>query len=159
LMTGRGLSPLQATWVAAMFALGGAIGAVLLGIMMRLGHKLVVTLTYGCMAIGIYALAVVGNQFSVAMTASFVVGVFVIGGQYLLYGLSPTYYPAAIRGTGVGTAVSVGRVGAVLGPLLAGIMLAGGSSSSEVIMSIVPAILIGFIAAFWLVNRKAVADD
>jgi AAHS family 3-hydroxyphenylpropionic acid transporter len=159
LMTGRGLSPLQGTWVAAMFALGGAVGAVILGVMMRLGHKLVVALTYGCMALGIYALATIGNQFGVAMTASFVVGVFVIGGQYLLYGLAPTYYPSAIRGTGVGTAVSVGRVGAVIGPLLAGTLLAGGRSSAEVIMSIMPAVLLGLVAAFWLVNQKAVADE
>jgi AAHS family 3-hydroxyphenylpropionic acid transporter len=126
---------------------------------MRLGHKLVVALTYGCMALGIYVLATIGNQFSVAMIAAFVVGVFVIGGQYLLYGLAPTYYPGAVRGTGVGTAVSVGRVGAVIGPLLAGTLLAGGRSSAEVIMSIMPAVLMGLVAAFWLVSQKAVADE
>ena len=158
LMTGRGLSPVQATWVAAMFALGGAFGAVILGALMRLSHKLVVALTYGCMALGVYALAAVGNQFGVALTASFVVGVFVIGGQYLLYGLSPTYYPSAVRGTGVGTAISVGRVGAVLGPYLAGRLLEGGRSSSEVIMAILPAVVVGLVAAYWLVTQPPAVD-
>lgn len=158
LMTGRGLTPVQATWVASMFALGGAIGAVGLGYLMRLGHKLVVTVTYGLMAIGVYMLATVGNQFNIAMIATLIVGIFVIGGQYLLYGLSPTYYPTAVRGTGVGAAVSIGRIGAVLGPYLAGTLLAGGSTSTEVIMAILPAVAIAFVAAFWLVTRPHSAD-
>ena len=158
LMTGRGLTPVQATWVASMFALGGAIGAVGLGYLMRLGHKLVVTVTYGLMAVGVYMLATVGNQFNIAMIATLIVGIFVIGGQYLLYGLSPTYYPTAVRGTGVGAAVSIGRVGAVLGPWLAGNLLAGGSTSAEVIMAILPAVAVAFVAAFWLVTRPHSAD-
>ncbi|MEW2925771.1 3-(3-hydroxy-phenyl)propionate transporter MhpT, partial [Pseudomonas juntendi] len=54
------------------------------------------------------------------LVAGFTAGFFSIGGQLVLYALVPRFYPTAIRGTGVGAAVAVGRLGSMSGPLLAG---------------------------------------
>ena len=51
------------------------------------------------------------------------VGFFLLGANYALYGVAPKYYPGPIRGTGSGASVAVGRVGSILGPLLAGLLM------------------------------------
>ena len=40
--------------------------------------------------------------------------------QLVLYALAPPSYPTAVRATGVGAAVAIGRLGSVAGPLAAG---------------------------------------
>ncbi|WP_088009471.1 MFS transporter [Indiicoccus explosivorum] len=49
---------------------------------------------------------------------------FNLGAWGALYAYTPEQYPAAIRGTGVGMAAAVGRVGGIFGPLLVGSLLA-----------------------------------
>lgn len=156
LMGQKGFSPVQATLVAGAFSVGGAAGAIGLGALMGWSRKIVMTGTYVLMAVSVFVLGSVGANFGVALAAGFAVGFFVIGSQYLLYGLSPTLYPSAVRGTGVGWGVSIGRIGAVIGPFLAGSLLAGGATGSEVIMAILPAVLIGGAAAVVLAFRKPV---
>jgi AAHS family 3-hydroxyphenylpropionic acid transporter len=72
----------------------------------------------------------------------------------ILFALAPLYYRKGIRGTGVGAAVAVGRLGSVVGPLFAGVLLAGGGSSAAVLLAIVPFVLLGGAAAFSLTWRK-----
>ena len=81
-------------------------------------------------------------------------GVFIVGAQLILFALAPLYYRTAIRGTGVGAAVAVGRLGSVVGPLFAGGLLAGGSGSAAVLLAVVPFVVVGGSAAFALTWRK-----
>ncbi len=64
------------------------------------------------------------------------------------------FYPAAIRATGVGTAVAVGRLGAMSGPLLAGKMLALGTGTIGVMAASAPGIVLAGVAVFWLMHRQ-----
>ena len=66
------------------------------------------------------------------------------------------FYPAAIRATGVGTAVAVGRLGAMSGPLLAGKMLALGTGTvgGDGGLGAGHCELAGVAAAFWLMHRQ-----
>lgn len=84
---------------------------------------------------------------------------FIIGGQGTLYALAGMFYPAAIRGTGVGTAVAVGRTGSFAGPILAGLILGTGQSSSAVISAAIPVIGVAFVSAFVLVLRFTKTQD
>jgi len=54
----------------------------------------------------------------------------------------------------VGTAVAVGRLGAMSGPLLAGKMLALGAGTVGVMAASAPGILLAGVAVFWLMNRQ-----
>lgn len=68
---------------------------------------------------------------------------FATGGQSVLYALAPLFYSTQIRATGVGTAVAVGRLGAMSGPpLLAGKMLALGTGRVGVMAASAPGILL-----------------
>jgi AAHS family 4-hydroxybenzoate transporter-like MFS transporter len=53
----------------------------------------------------------------------FVAGWCVIGGQPGINALSATYYPTYLRSTGIGWGLGVGRLGAIVGPYIGGVLL------------------------------------
>jgi MFS family permease len=53
-------------------------------------------------------------------------GVFVFSSQVLVYAYVSQLYPAAARGTAIGAASGVGRLGAISGPLIGGALLSAG---------------------------------
>ncbi|MHA6630750.1 MFS transporter [Pseudonocardia sichuanensis] len=53
-------------------------------------------------------------------------GVFVFSAQVLVYAYVSQLYPAAARGTAIGAASGVGRLGAISGPLIGGALLTAG---------------------------------
>ena len=114
-----------------MFALqiGAASGTLILGALMdKLRPVVMSLLIYTGMLASLLALGTVSSLSGMLM-AGFVAGMFATGGQSVLYALAPLFYSTQIRATGVGTAVAVGRLGAMSGPLLAGKMLALGTGT------------------------------
>jgi AAHS family 3-hydroxyphenylpropionic acid transporter len=97
--------------------------------------------------------------FSLAALACGLAGVFIVGAQLILFALAPLYYERSMRGTGVGAAVSVGRLGSVVGPLFASALLAGGATSETVLLGIVPFVIIGGGAALALTWRAGVPTN
>jgi AAHS family 3-hydroxyphenylpropionic acid transporter len=77
-------------------------------------------------------------------------GFFVLGANFALYGLAPTYYSAEVRGTGSGASIAVGRIGSITGPLLAGLLLGGGISASGVVGYLVPMAVVAGAGVFAL---------
>lgn len=57
------------------------------------------------------------------MTGAFIAGFFMIGSMTSLYILVPQIYPARVRNTGTGLAIGFGRLGAVVGPYLGGLLI------------------------------------
>jgi AAHS family benzoate transporter-like MFS transporter len=53
-------------------------------------------------------------------------GVFVFSSQVLVYAYVAERYPAAVRATAIGSASGVGRLGAIVGPLVGGQLIAAG---------------------------------
>src|SRR5204862_5534919 len=49
-----------------------------------------------------------------------------IGSMASLYAIVPLIYPALVRNTGTGLAIGFGRLGAVVGPYLGGLLIAAG---------------------------------
>ena len=155
LVIGLGFTRGQASWTSVFFNLGGAAGAGFLGKLHAGDHRRQwVLVTYAGMAAALTAVASINKMFIIAILACALAGVFIVGAQLILFALAPLYYRKAIRGTGVGAAVAVGRLGSVVGPLFAGVLLAGGGSSAAVLLAIIPFVLFGGSAAFALTWRK-----
>jgi MFS transporter, AAHS family, 3-hydroxyphenylpropionic acid transporter len=155
LVIGLGFTRSEASWTSVCFNLGGAAGAGFLGKLHAGNHRRQwVLVTYAGMAAALTAVASINKVFAIALLACALAGVFIVGAQLILFALAPLYYRRAIRGTGVGAAVAVGRLGSVAGPLLAGVLLAGGGTSAAVLLAIVPFVLFGGSAAFALTWRK-----
>ena len=64
-------------------------------------------------------------------------------------------YPSQVRGTGVGWGVAVGRLGSVAGPAIAAAVLEAGRSASDVMLAMLPAIVLAFVAVLILTWRTA----
>jgi len=158
LMAARGLARTEVGYVQIFFNVGGGIGALCIGMLMdRMKAGIVVAGMYVGIIVSLAALSVAPG-FTALTISAFFAGMFVVGGQSVLYALSAAFYPTAMRGTGVGAAVAVGRIGSVIGPLAAGQLLAMGRSSSVVIGASIPVTLIAAVAALLLIRRPRAND-
>jgi AAHS family 3-hydroxyphenylpropionic acid transporter len=78
-----------------------------------------------------------------------------LGANYALYGVAAMYYPKRMRGTGSGASIAVGRVGSIIGPLSAGLLLGGGTSADSLVFYLIPVAAVAGIAVFALGFYKA----
>ena len=135
------------------FMVSATIGTIILGMLTdRWKKAYVIILMYGGILAGLFALNGAGSLTQMYM-ASALVGAFVIGCQGVLYAFGGIVYPTQLRGTGVGVASAVGRVGAMLGPAIAGQLLAAGFGAAGVITAAIPCIAISAIFMLLLVRR------
>ena len=157
LMGAQGLGKAEANYVQIGYNVGGIFGSIMMGILLdKIRMSTVIKFIYVGILVSLCCLAV---SPSVALLSLSAVGcgLFIVGGQSALYGLAAMFYPTEMRGTGVGAAVAVGRIGSFAGPLFAGMLLSLGSSSAMVIGASIPLIFIAAIAALFLVRKPKVA--
>jgi len=153
LMELKGLSREESLIVTMVMNLGSAIGAVTLGSLMDRGHiKPVIVVMYLGMATALATLAFMQGV-PMMQLGGFLAGFFAIGGQLVLYALSPQFYPTLMRGTGIGAATAVGRLGSIGGPIIAGSLLQSGQGPAAVIAAMIPGLVIAGIAALLLIRR------
>ena len=135
------------------FMVSATVGTVILGMLTdRWKKAYVILLMYGGILAGLFALNAAGSLTQMYM-ASALVGAFVIGCQGVLYAFGSIVYPTEVRGTGVGVASAVGRVGAMLGPAIAGQLLAVGFGAAGVVSAAIPCIIISAVFMLLLVRR------
>ncbi|RQR26547.1 3-(3-hydroxy-phenyl)propionate transporter MhpT [Burkholderia sp. Bp9143] len=158
LMAAKGLARSQAGIVQIFFNIGSGLGVLGIGMSMdRLRPSRVVGGMYAGIVLSLAALAIAPGLLWLS-AAAFAAGMFVVGGQSVLYALAAIYYPTAMRGTGVGSAVAVGRLGSVVGPLAAAELLAMGRSAPVVIGASIPVTLVAAVAALVLIRRPQAHD-
>jgi AAHS family 3-hydroxyphenylpropionic acid transporter len=91
------------------------------------------------------------------LLAAGLTGVAISGTQAVLYALAPACYPARSRGTGVGAAVAMGRLGSAAGPLLAGALVGAGRSPGQVLIMLVPIVAVsavGAVSVAWMARAR-----
>jgi AAHS family 3-hydroxyphenylpropionic acid transporter len=159
LMVGLGFTRTQASWGSVLFNLSGALGANALSRWHASVHqRIAVVAIYAGMIASLIALPHVGNHFLPVGIACAFTGIFIVGAQMILFALAPLFYPRADRATGTGAAVAAGRLGSVVGPALAGALLAHGGTSSSVFAYMLPFVLIAGSAVLALAWRPRSAD-
>ena len=104
--------------------IGGIIGAIGGGWLSDRFHPRPVLMLFFTLAA--VSLALLGFKSHVAVLYFLVTGAgaTTIGSQILLYAYVAQFYPTAIRSTALGWSSGVGRIGAILGPVLGGALLA-----------------------------------
>lgn len=138
------------------FMVTATIGTVILGMLTdRWKKAYVIVLMYGGILAGLLALNGASSLNQMYMAAA-LAGAFVIGCQGVLYAFGSIVYPTEVRGTGVGVASAVGRIGAMLGPVIAGQLLTAGFGAAGVITAAIPCIIISAVCMLILVNRTKV---
>ena len=160
LVIGQGFTGRQASWVMLALQIGAAAGTLFLcWVMDRLPAWALSALIYVGILVSLTALGL-ASHLPGMLAAGFIAGFFATGGQCVLYALAPHFYRPSIRATGVGSAVAIGRLGAMSGPLVAGKMLALGTGTAGVMLASAPGIVIAAVAMFYLsVRRNAASPD
>lgn len=155
LVLSRGLTRVQSSVVQMMFNIGGGIGAIVIASLMdRIGRRRTVGGMYLGIVVALAALLSASGGTSMAW-GGLLAGLFLVGGQSVLYALASSLYPTEVRGTGVGAAVAVGRMGSILGPLIAGQLLAIGQGATVLLAASIPLIAVAAVAAWLVVGKSA----
>jgi AAHS family 4-hydroxybenzoate transporter-like MFS transporter len=155
-----GFTVAQAAVITSLYHAGGVIGTYVLGWLMdRAGAHAVLIFAFLLAVVGFYAFAILPGMGQWSTTALLMAtGFGVVGGQVGIVTLASMIYPVAIRSTGLGWALGVGRIGSIVGPAIGGFMLATGLDAKHVyLVCIVPA-LVGAVSVA-LLKRQARAPS
>ncbi|MEC5211309.1 AAHS family benzoate transporter-like MFS transporter [Psychrobacter sp. PL15] len=139
-------------------SIGGMVGAIGGGVLADKFHlKPVLTVMF---AAGAAALILLGYNSPQIVLYSLiaVAGATTIGSQILLYTFVAQYYPTAVRTTAMGWASGVGRIGAIVGPILTGALLTLELSHQMNFLFIaIPGVIAA--GAIFFVNLNAAVDS
>lgn len=151
LLISRHFSPSQAGLIQLVFNFVGAIASIVVGKLMDSRHAVTTAaIAYLVLILALISFAYLPLDMTLGLGAAALLGSGLLGAQALLYGLSPQCYPMWARGTGVGASIAAGRVGSVAGPIFAGVLLAAGRPTEELLLLLVPLALIAGAAALQL---------
>jgi MFS family permease len=151
-----GFAPSSAAGVLVWANVGGALGGATLGLLAgRFGVKgLTITVLVGAsVLLGWFGQghATLADLSLVCAAAGFCGNAAIVG----LYGVVARAFPTPVRASGTGFVVGVGRGGAVLGPIFAGLLFRAGYSLQVVACIMGLGSLIGAIVLAFLPNRVA----
>jgi MFS transporter, AAHS family, 4-hydroxybenzoate transporter len=123
LLRQTGMQAFAGITAIVVFSAGGMAGSLFEGgLMNRWGTFPVLLAEFVCSALLIASLAY-SASFALTIAITFALGFVVQGAQAGLNAISAIIYPTSIRSTGIGWALGVGRVGSIVGPVLAGLLL------------------------------------
>lgn len=131
-------------------AIAGALGGGWLSDKLNIKHVLLCFYLAGAIALTILGYT---RSTTLLFAVVFIVGASTLGTQLLAYAYAGDFYPSAIRSTGVGFASGVGRVGAIVAPVLIGWLVSLELPLENNFMAISLAGLIG-AAAVTLINQS-----
>lgn len=161
LLIGQGLSRPDAGLVQMVFNLAGAAGSVVTGWLMDQPRRRTATIlgVFAASAAALAAAAGAPPSLTIFLFVGAALGATISGVQSTVYGMAPSFYPARLRGTGVGAAVVMGRLGSAAGPLLAASLIGAGRPPSQVLLALLPILAAGGAACLWLSPRGQAVDD
>ena len=123
LMMAAGYSMDNSLMFMMVMNVGAVVGIVGGGILADRFHLKPVLMVLGMMgAIVMSSMGFASNQFLLYILV-FLAGAASIGSQMLLYSYVAQFYPLAVRSTGIGWSSAIGRMGAIVGPILIGGLL------------------------------------
>ncbi len=129
IMGEAGYSIKAGTTLLLVLNVGAVLGLVFAGaISDSRGNKPTVLLWFGLAAVFLALLSIKLEHELLVYVAVLLAGVFVFSAQVLVYAFVGHLYPPEIRGTALGLASGVGRVGAIVGPSLGGALVTAGIS-------------------------------
>lgn len=144
-----GLPATEGIYAGAVYNIGAFVGVTAIGLAaMRFDLRHLILGYMLCAAVALVVFGSVSMPLFATLGTAFLIGVFVQGGFNGCYPLAANLYPAEARGTGIGWAMGMGRIGAVVGPMLGGVLLAAKVSLPVIFATFaVPVVLAGLCAS------------
>jgi AAHS family 4-hydroxybenzoate transporter-like MFS transporter len=158
LLSGSGLSQAEIVAITTALPLGGIAGTLLISpVLIRLGAFRTVALGYLCAAAAMIVLSGAGVSLGALASCIFAVGFFLIGTQSALNASSALIYPPSLRSTGVGWGFGIGRIGSIISPSLAGMLVAMHWQPADLFLIAAIPTLAASAAAYVLMRALATA--
>ena len=142
--------------------LGGIFGGLTCGYFTkRLNARTLTSYLLVLLFFSIVGYGMVETGFLPMMTLAFLVGFFLMSAMAGLYIIVPHVYPPSVRNTGTGLAIGVGRIGAMVGPPLAGVLIAEGWERVAYYSVLALPVLISALAVRYVVyfNEQTASAD
>src|SRR6476660_4549891 len=111
-----GASMSAAAAIGSMLQVGGVVGTFALGSIIDRFSFRALALVYFLAVFAVGAIGQLGHSVVFVTMAIFAAGFCIVGGQIAANALAAGFYPTAVRATGVGWALGIGRVGSIVGP-------------------------------------------
>ncbi|OYW86634.1 MAG: MFS transporter [Sphingobium sp. 32-64-5] len=152
LVAALGFNPSSASIISVFMNLGGATGGFVLGFLApRVGLKPMLLIGMTGAAVAVTAFGMVPANFLALQVGAVILGFLSNGSVVGFYALMARAYPTALRAGGTGVVIGFGRIGAALGPLIAGQLLAWNmgrtvTSAALALGSLVAAIILATVA-------------
>lgn len=160
LLQRAGWSTPAAAGVLALNNAGGVVGTLLVGATLtRIRPPTALIGALVGTAIFLAGLGLAAGMGWLASAAALLAGFCASAAGGALLAVSAAAYPPEARSTGVGWALGVGRIGAVIGPSAAGLLVAGAWSISEIYLAIAAPALLAAVAVFLLSRTAAFAGQ
>ena len=145
-----GLTQQQGIFALTLYTLGGLVGAWVLGYLstlMPLTRLIITMFSATAVMLGVFA-ALGSNSLTLLNALVLIIGFCFTAGFTAMYAVAAQNYPTEIRTTGVGWCIGLGRFGAILSPMVAGVMVSAGWGMSGLFLTIaIPPVL---LAVFFL---------
>lgn len=154
LMMAAGYSMDNSLMFMMVMNVGAVVGIVGGGILADRYHLKPVLMFLGLM--GAIVMSLMGFQSNMLLLyiLVFLAGAASIGSQMLLYSYVAQYYPLAVRSTGIGWSSAIGRMGAIVGPILIGGLLGMNLPAHFNFMAVGLPVLITAIAVALIMNES-----
>jgi AAHS family 4-hydroxybenzoate transporter-like MFS transporter len=148
----EGLTIVQTAVAAAMFDVGGVIGALVASRLVdKFGVAGVVCLyVVVCPTMGL--IGVIVNSVYLLSAAIFVTGFCLIGITLSMNAIAGEIYPTSMRAKGVGWASGIGRLGSIISPMIGGWLIAMQTPVSQLFLAPVVPMIFGTVACFMLMR-------
>ena len=145
-----GASVSMAVLIGSMLQVGGVVGTFALGSVIDRFSFRALALVYLGAVFAVGAIGQLGHAAIPVSIAIFAAGFCVVGGQIAANALTAGYYPTSVRATGVGWALGIGRVGSIIGPLVAGVLIDAKWSTGALFMAAAAAAACAALASLLL---------
>lgn len=159
LQVASGFSLREASISTSVYHLGGMVCTLVVGWLFDKRGMLALSIfpLLGCLIV-----ATLGYPKSVILTtiSLFFAGFFVIGTQAILTITTPTFYPTYFRASANGVAMSIGKIGSILGPVIGGILMSAKPSLKILYFMNSAALAIGLtiVLALGIVSKTLLLD-
>ncbi|MES2260264.1 MAG: MFS transporter [Pseudomonadota bacterium] len=150
LITPHGFTPADAAMIIGINSMGSFIGTCSAGwLIERIGVARCVIPAFIGSAIGVIFFGNAVASFEGLAMCSFAVGICLGISSSSGIALSVLVYPTAVRSSGIGLAMAMGRFGAVFAPLAVGLMVSRNASVGDVFFAVSMALLLA-VPCIWL---------
>jgi MFS transporter, AAHS family, 4-hydroxybenzoate transporter len=146
-----GLNETNSIYAGAIYNFGAFVGTMTmswLAVRVPLGRLIPVLLVSA--AIAMMAFATIPLTLALALVLAFIIGVTLQGGYNGVWPLAASVYPSRCRATGIGTAMGIGRSGAVVGPWMGGMLIAAKAPLWALFAAYCVPLLLCALAAFMI---------